>query len=79
MESHNARAGVCADPHIARAMRLSRYVRRLLEAEPALGLDARTAQPFSADDMRAFLRARQSVDAATLARSLRELRKRHHF
>jgi glutamate-ammonia-ligase adenylyltransferase len=76
MESHNARAGVRADPHIARAARLSRYAKRLLEAEPALGLDAGTAQPFSADEMRAFLRARPSADDDTLARSLRELRKR---
>jgi len=76
MESHNARAGVRADPHIARAARLSRYVKRLLEAEPALELDAGTGQPFRAAEMRAFLQAQPSADDDALGRSLRALRKR---
>jgi glutamate-ammonia-ligase adenylyltransferase len=76
MESHNAPAGLHADAHIARAARLSRYVKRLLEAEPALELDAGSAHPFSAGEMRAFLQARPSADDDTLARALRALRKR---
>jgi glutamate-ammonia-ligase adenylyltransferase len=76
MESHNAPAGPHADAHIARATRLSRYAKRLLEAEPALGLDAGTARPFSADEMRTFLQAQPSADEDTLKRALRALRKR---
>jgi len=76
MESHNAPAGLRADTHIARAARLSRYAKRLLEAEPALGLDAETARPFSAEEMRAFLQAQPSVDEDALKRALRALRKR---
>jgi glutamate-ammonia-ligase adenylyltransferase len=76
MESHNARAGLGADAHIARAARLSRYAKRLLEAEPALGLDAGTRRPFSAEEMRAFLQAQPSADDDTLKRALRALRKR---
>ncbi|MGH6691266.1 MAG: bifunctional [glutamate--ammonia ligase]-adenylyl-L-tyrosine phosphorylase/[glutamate--ammonia-ligase] adenylyltransferase, partial [Gammaproteobacteria bacterium] len=76
MESHNARAALRADPHIARAARLSRYAQRLLEAEPALGLDAGTGEPFSRAEMRAFLQAQPSADDDTLMRALRALRKR---
>src|SRR3970040_2017989 len=76
MESHNARAELRATPHIARASRLSRYVKRLLEAEPALELDAGTGQPFSAAEMRAFLPAQPSADDDALGRSMRALRKR---
>ncbi|MGH6631135.1 MAG: hypothetical protein ACREB3_15520, partial [Burkholderiales bacterium] len=76
MESHNARAGLGADAHIARAARLSRYSKRLLEAEPALALDAGTPSPFSAENMHAFLQARPSADDDTLKRALRDLRKR---
>ncbi|HSB48254.1 MAG TPA: bifunctional [glutamate--ammonia ligase]-adenylyl-L-tyrosine phosphorylase/[glutamate--ammonia-ligase] adenylyltransferase [Burkholderiales bacterium] len=76
MESHNARAAPHADAHIARAARLSRYVERLLEAEPALGLDAGTGQPFSRAEMKAFLQAHPSADDDTLKRVLRALRKR---
>jgi glutamate-ammonia-ligase adenylyltransferase len=76
MESHNARAAPRADAHIARAARLSRYVERLLEAEPALGLDAGTGQPFSRAEMQAFLQAHPSADDDTLKRALRALRKR---
>ncbi len=76
MESHNAPAGLHADAHMARAERLSRYAKRLLEAEPALGLDAETGRPFSAEEMRAFLQAQASADEDTLKRALRALRKR---
>jgi len=76
MESHNARAGLRADAHIARAARLSRYAKRLLEAEPALALDAGTRRAFSAEEMRAFLQAQSSADDDTLKRALRDLRKR---
>ena len=76
MESHNAPEGLHADAHIARAARLSRYAKRLLEAEPALGLDAETGRPFSAEEMRAFLQAQPSADEDSLKRALRALRKR---
>ena len=76
MESHNARAGLRADAHIARAARLSRYAKRLIEAEPVLELDAGTRRPFSAEDMRAFLEAQPSADDDALKRALRALRKR---
>lgn len=76
MESRNAPAGLHADAHIARAARLSRYAKRLLEAEPALALDAGTTRPFSAEEMRAFLNAQPSADDDTLKRALRALRKR---
>jgi glutamate-ammonia-ligase adenylyltransferase len=76
MLSHNAPAGARADAPIARAARLSRYAQRLLEAEPALELDARTEQPFSAAEMRAFIEAQPSGDDDALKRALRALRKR---
>ena len=61
---------------IERAALLSRYVQRTLAAEPQL-LPAETiAQPFSADEMRAFLAAEKTDDEAALARTLRSLRKR---
>jgi len=76
METHNAPARLRADTPIARAARLSRYAKRLLEAEPALGLDARTEQPFIRDEMSAFLQAHASGDNDSLHRALRSLRKR---
>jgi len=76
METHNAPAGHAADAYISRAARLSRYVERLLEAEPASALDARTEQPFSAAEMRAFLAAQASGNDDALGRALRALRKR---
>src|SRR5512134_305835 len=72
METHNARTRFGADASLARAERLSRYVSRLLEAEPTLGLDAGTGQPFSAGEMRAFLSAHPSGDDDTLKRALRK-------
>jgi len=76
MVSHNAPAALHADAHVARAARLSRYAKRLLEAEPALGLDAETGRPFSTEEMRAFLHAQSSADEDSLKRALRALRKR---
>ena len=76
MPSYNAPAGARADARIARAARLSRYAQRLLEAEPALELDARTEQPFSAAEMRACLQAQPSGNDDALKRALRALRKR---
>lgn len=76
MESHNAPAALGADAQLLRAARLSRYVKQLLEAEPALGLDAGTGRPFSAEEMRAFLAAHPSGDDDMLKRTLRALRKR---
>ena len=76
METHNALAGHGADAHIRRAAQLSRYVQRLLEAEPASGLDARTGHPFSAAEMRDFLAAQPSGSDDAPGRALRALRKR---
>jgi [glutamine synthetase] adenylyltransferase / [glutamine synthetase]-adenylyl-L-tyrosine phosphorylase len=76
MESHNARWQARADARIERAARLSRYVLRLLEAEPSLGLDAGIEQPFAADEMHAALAALPSDTDDTLKRALRTLRRR---
>jgi glutamate-ammonia-ligase adenylyltransferase len=76
MESHNARGGARADAPVARATRLSRYAKRLIEAEPALGLDAGVERPFSAGEMRTVLAAHPSADDDGLRRALRVLRKR---
>ena len=76
MESHNAGASPAADTSTARAARLSHYARRLIEAEPCLKLDAGVERPFSADEMRAALRAAQGDDEAGLSCALRGLRKR---
>jgi glutamate-ammonia-ligase adenylyltransferase len=76
MESHNAGAAPSADTPIARAARLSHYARRLIDAEPRLKLDAGCERAFSADEMRAALAAAPGDDEASLARALRDLRKR---
>ena len=76
MESHNARREPRADARLERAARFSRYVLRLLEADPRLGFDARVDHPFSASDMRAELAADPSDTDEALKRSLRALRKR---
>ncbi len=71
---------LCASPAacITRAARLSRYVGRLLAAEPGLGADLprQMASPFSRDEMEQFLRAAVIADEALLAKMLRDLRKR---
>ncbi|MBI3041205.1 MAG: bifunctional [glutamate--ammonia ligase]-adenylyl-L-tyrosine phosphorylase/[glutamate--ammonia-ligase] adenylyltransferase [Betaproteobacteria bacterium] len=79
MESHNpdARDALSADALLARATRLSRYARHLVEGAPGfLPLDARVAHPFSADEMRALLAADPGHDEDALKRALRLLRKR---
>lgn len=76
MESRNAGAAPSTDTPMVRAARLSHYARRLIDAEPALKLDAQVDHPFSADEMRAVLAAERSEVEADLARSLRGLRKR---
>ena len=52
MESHNADLPLSADTAaltpLARAARLSHYVRRLLDAEPELHLDGGSDRAFSA-------------------------------
>jgi len=79
MESHNAAVSPSADTPaltpLARAARLSHYARRLLDAEPRLGLDAGVERAFSADEMRAALANAPNDDEASLARALRRLRK----
>jgi len=75
MESHNVGAAHFADTLIARAARLSHYVRRLIEAEPGLSLHAGVERPFSADEMRAELRDAYGGDEEGLSRALRRLRK----
>jgi glutamate-ammonia-ligase adenylyltransferase len=76
MESHNTGAAPSADTPLVRAARLSHYARRLIDAEPALKLDAGVDHPFSADEMRSALAAERSDVEADLARALRGLRKR---
>src|SRR5690349_2362831 len=74
MKSHNAGAVPPADTLLARAARLSHFARRLVDAEPALKLDAGVERPFSADEMRAALAT--GAGETDLARDLRGLRKR---
>ncbi len=59
-----------------RAMRLSRFARRLLAAEPDLLPRTSIIAPFSADEMRARLAAADGATDAGLMRALRDLRKR---
>jgi [glutamine synthetase] adenylyltransferase / [glutamine synthetase]-adenylyl-L-tyrosine phosphorylase len=75
MESYNARAKTADEPLLGRAARLSHYARRLIESEPALTLDARLDQAFSAEEMRAVLAAHPASDEESLWRSLRLLRR----
>lgn len=76
MKPNNVRGGVATDPALEAGRRYSRYLQRLLEADPALLSDSTTAQPFSPDEMRALLATHAIDDDATLARALRILRKR---
>jgi glutamate-ammonia-ligase adenylyltransferase len=76
MKSHNVGDVPSDDSLLAHAARLSRYVRRLLDAEPALKLDAGTERPFSAEEMRSALETGSGAAGADLARELRRLRKR---
>jgi glutamate-ammonia-ligase adenylyltransferase len=54
----------------------SRYVHRLLEAEPQMVSDSGCGQPFLPGEMESFLAAHPASDEATLQRTLRMLRKR---
>jgi glutamate-ammonia-ligase adenylyltransferase len=64
------------DPRIRRAADLSRFVRRLLRAQPDL-LPARVlARPFDAAEMREQLAAGNAANDAALMHALRDLRKR---
>jgi len=80
MESHNAGARPAADTSEAAALtlagRLSHYVRRLLDAQPRLELEAGIGRAFSAQEMIAMLGQSPSGDEAALGRALRELRKK---
>ena len=76
MESHNAPAAAAADPLLARAVRFSHYARRLVEVAPSSGLDAGTAQSFSASEMRAQLARERVSEESSLWRALRVLRSR---
>ena len=76
MDSPNAQQAASADAPLARASRLSRYVHRLLEADPSLALDAGMERPFTADEMRAALAAAPAGTEDTLKRELRRLRRR---
>src|SRR3990170_1356074 len=72
----NARTAAEEDLLIQRAIRLSRFARWLLEAEPGLLPAASVRAPFSADEMRARLAAAEAGDETSLSRALRDLRKR---
>jgi glutamate-ammonia-ligase adenylyltransferase len=62
------------DPALAAAY--SRYLARLLAADPGLAAFAQTSQPCNAQEMRAELAAMPAADDAGLARALRRLRQR---
>ncbi|MGB8338105.1 MAG: bifunctional [glutamate--ammonia ligase]-adenylyl-L-tyrosine phosphorylase/[glutamate--ammonia-ligase] adenylyltransferase [Burkholderiales bacterium] len=74
------RANSAVDPtaSLAAALRLSRYARRLVEAEPALAddLKAHLPLPFSRAAMEGFLHAADLSDEDGLLAALRKLRKR---
>jgi [glutamine synthetase] adenylyltransferase / [glutamine synthetase]-adenylyl-L-tyrosine phosphorylase len=76
MKSHNVGDASSADTLLARAARLSRFVQRLLDAEPGLKLDAGVERPFSAEEMRAALQSDSGAADPELARNLRVLRRR---
>lgn len=62
--------------HISRAADYSRYLARLLTADPALLDPAETEQPFTAAGMRSELATAAMNDEAALGRTLRRLRQR---
>ncbi len=72
----NAPAGACADPALETARVYSRYVRRVLDAEPDLAPAAGCDRPFTAEEMRVLLADADLADEAGLMRALRALRKR---
>src|SRR5688500_1869292 len=67
---------LAAERIVARATQLSRFARRLLDAEPQLLSPASVHTRFDAAEMRANLTASNVADEAGLGRALRELRKR---
>ena len=74
MEDNNAPASSGGDKVLGPASHFSRFVRRLLSAEPDLRDHVDTASPYTRERMRARLAVLDSGDA-TLARALRRLRK----
>ncbi len=76
MESNNAPENAAADRDIAAGAGYSRYLQRLLAANPALLSRSEVALPITADDMQAELAATQIADDLTLCRVLRQLRQR---
>jgi glutamate-ammonia-ligase adenylyltransferase len=76
MNPNNASAGAAADLALDAARRYSRYLRRLLEADPDLSSDTGIGKPFSRDEMSTLLAAQSTENDIDLARSLRILRKR---
>ena len=74
--AHNVPIPADDDALIRHACGLSRFVRRLLAAEPDLLPASSVAAPFSADEMRARLAGADTGPEAVLMRALRDLRKR---
>ena len=75
-ESQDAHPETAADRLLGEAARLSHYARRLIEAEPALSLDAGVDRAFSRAEMHAVLTAHPATDDASLWRLLRQLRRK---
>ena len=76
MNLNNAPPHPCADPDIARAREFSRFVRRLTEAEPALGMAAGCEHRFDRSEMQALLAQAATPDDGALKQALRSLRQR---
>ena len=76
MESNNASQSAAADRDIAAAARYSRYLQRLLAADPAIIRETEVAQPFTAEAMQAELSTSGITDGISLGRALRRLRQR---
>lgn len=76
MESNNAQPPVTADQAIAAAAGYSRYLQRLLDANPAVLVASELNQPYTAIDMKSELAAVAISDDRSLGRALRRLRQR---
>ncbi len=76
MESNNAQQPVAADLSIAAATRYSRYLLRLLTANPAVLLASELDQPYSAAEMQSGITAAAITDDHSLGSALRRLRQR---
>ena len=70
MTAPNALASADADTIVRRATELSRFVRRLLAAEPDLLSAPSVRAPFGAGEIRAGLAAANGADETTLKRGL---------